>query len=92
MTDIPIIKKDGEAPQIPVRSFLVRVAFETGQGLEMKIQSLDHVGALAKALAGLADIPVRVSRLEFKDVTDSVISQVQHGFPLGPPKLPPTRQ
>lgn len=60
-------------PGVPIRKFKARAYLENNKTIDVAIDSLDHVGALCKLIGAIADVPMRVVKLEFVDVTGTKI-------------------
>lgn len=77
------------AGQLPApRDFHVVLSLDNnGQlvSMEMRVQSLDHIGALARIAAELNDrVPLRVMSMQLRDVTGTKI--ITPGFAAPPPR------
>ena len=70
-------------PAPPKRKFKAQVVFDNGQGANIDVESFDHIGALCGITANLANMPLRVMKLQFWDATDQRIISV-----LPTPRIP----
>lgn len=67
------ITQPTNGPELPTRTFRFALKFESGKVGAGEIKALDHISALVKLCAWMADQPERVVHLDFVDTMGQVI-------------------
>lgn len=77
MSDTPQSPGPVPPPKVFPRNYKVQAKFENHSGAEFVVQSLDHVGALAKITAAMAELvlqqPFRAVEIRITDISDRKI-------------------
>jgi len=66
----------------PLRHFTATIFFEDNSAGQFECDSIDHLAALAKMVGAIADLPKRVTKLQFQDTTG--LKVIVPGFQMQP--------